>query len=192
MMKIFAVVFFVALMFGACPNQNNSKELELKEKELELKAKELELKKKAEEKEEADKEVAKAEEAEKTAPASKPAATPKPKPKARGSKGCELRNQVVFNKGSSAKTFKCSLDTGTGNTRHRYLLKAEAGQDLTISFNSTGASYNVIAPKGGGRANGVTSAREVISLNEDGTWTVVVNINGGTSFSDYTVNFEIK
>lgn len=166
------------LVFSQCPSQGSNKELELKEKELALKEKELELKNKQNQE--------------------KPAATPEKQADpakssgTSGSKGCELTNRVRFAKGTSAQTFKCNLDTNTGNTKHRYTLAAEAGQDLTITFKSNDASYDVTAPDGGGRLNGITSNREQIALNKDGTWTIAVNLAPGSSFGDYTINFEIR
>lgn len=192
-MKISILIFVAVFVFAQCPNPNSSKDLELKEKELALKEKELELK--AKEKESEDdkkKEAAKEVKKEKPAEPAPKKKEPSKKKKPTGTKGCGLRNQVVFKKGTSAQTFKCDLATNSGNTKHRYLLKAEAGQDLTISFTPTGASYDVTAPKGGGRVNGVTSAREVVKLNEDGTWTISVNLDGSASFGSYTINFEIK
>ena len=188
-MKILLVFFMSMLMFAQCGQQNTSKELELKEKELALKEKELELKEKEKT---AEKEKAEPEKKAEPKTEEKKKVEPPKKKKPVGSKGCNLRNQVVFKKGTSAQTFKCELDTNSGNTKHRYLLKAEAGQDLTISFTSNGASYDVTAPKGGGRVNGVTTARELVKLNEDGTWTISVNIDGSASFGSYTINFEIK
>ena len=194
-MKVIVILFFSMLLFAQCPNQNSTKELELKEKELALKEKELELKvKETIAEKDADEKKEKAESEKKAEPETekKKKAEPPKKKKPTGSKGCGLTNRIQFKKGTSASTFKCELDTNTGNTKHRYLLKAEAGQDLTISFNSTAATYSVIAPKGQGRINNMSSPRETVNLNEDGTWIINVNINRNTSFAPYTINFEIK
>ena len=191
-MKVLLLAVFAFLVFAQCPSQNSDKELELKEKELALKEKELELKSK-----EKDSDVVIDAAPKKAATKAEPAAEKKSDPpkssssSSSGSKGCSLTNRVQFAKGTSAQTFKCSLDTNTGNTKHRYLLAAEAGQDLTITFNSTAASYEVVAPKGAGRF-GPFYGRESIPLTEDGTWIINVNITSGSSYSDYTVNYEIK
>ena len=192
-MKILLVTVFAFLVFAQCPSQNADKELALKEKELELKEKELELKEKEKEKEDKkdeEKETKKKEEV-KAKPEPKKSEAPKPK-KSSGTKGCGITNRVQFKKGTSAQTFKCDLDTNSGNTKHRYTLQAEAGQDLTISFKSTDSNFDVTAPDGGGRVNGVKSAREQIPLNKDGKWIISVNLDSGSSFGDYTINFEIK
>lgn len=188
-MKILLLTFFAMLVFAQCPNQSSEKELELKEKELALKEKELELKNK-------DDESDKKEEKKKD---EKPAATPEKKAdpakassSSSDSKGCALTNRVRFAKGTSAQTFKCELDTNTGNTKHRYTLDAEAGQDLTITFKTTDANYDVTAPDGAGRLNGIYSTREQIQLNKDGRWVISVNLDPGSSFGDYTINFEIR
>lgn len=127
----------------------------------------------------------------------KPAATPEkspdpPKSGASGSKGCSLTNNVRFAKGASAQTFKCELDTNTGNTKHRYVLDAQAGQDLTITFKSTDACYVVTEPNSGGRTTCFNSYREQIPLTKDGKWIVGVELVPGATFGDYTINFEIR
>ncbi len=191
-MKILLLAVFAFLVFAQCPNQTSDKELAIKEKELELKEKELELKEKEKEEKEKEEKKEEKEKEEKPAPAPVKKAEPAKKKAPVGSKGCAITNNVRFKKGTSAQTFKCDLDTNTGNTKHRYKLRAEAGQDLTITFKSTDANYDVTAPDGAGRVNGVTSNREQIMLNKDGTWIIAVNLAPGSTFGDYTINFEIK
>lgn len=118
---------------------------------------------------------------------------PAKKKEPEGSKGCAVTTRVKFKRGTSAQTFKCELDTNTGNDKHRYTLYAEAGQDLVITFKSTDASYDVTAPDGGGRYNNIYSPRLPIKLDKDGKWTVAVNLDkSSSSYGSYTINFEIK
>lgn len=185
-MKSLLITVLAFLVFAQTACQDSSKELELKQKELALKEKELDMK--AKEKELEDK---------KQKANDKPTATPEKEAepaekKTAGSNGCNLTNPVRFKTGASMQTFKCELATNNGNTKHRYTLQAEAGQDLTITFKSTDASYDVTAPDGAGRFNGLTSPREQIALNKDGKWTISVNLAPGATFGDYTINFEIR
>jgi hypothetical protein len=185
-MKLLLITVLAFFVFAQCPSQDSSKELELKEKELALKEKELELAAKEKSGEKDDKK----ETAKEAAPEKK--AEPAAKKEPAGSSGCALTNRVRFKSGTSAQTFKCELATNNGNTKHRYTLDAEAGQDLTITFKSTDANYDVTAPDGAGRFNGLTSPREQIPLNKDGKWIVSVNLDPSASFGDYTINFEIR
>lgn len=185
-MKLLLITVLAFLVFAQIACQDSSKELELKQKELALKEKELDMK--AKEKELDDK---------KQKANDKPAATPEKEAeptekKTAGSSGCNLTNPVRFKSGTSMQTFKCELATNNGNTKHRYTLQAEAGQDLTITFKSTDASYDVTAPDGAGRFNGLTSPREQVALNKDGKWTISVNLDPSATFGDYTINFEIR
>lgn len=185
-MKSLLITVLAFLVFAQTACQDSSKELELKQKELALKEKELDMK--AKEKELDDK---------KQKANDKPTATPEKEAeptekKTAGINGCNLTNPVRFKAGASAQTFKCELATNNGNTKHRYTLQAEAGQDLTITFKSTDANYDVTAPDGVGRVNGIVSPREQIQLNKDGKWIISVNLDPGATFGDYTINFEIR
>jgi hypothetical protein len=192
-MKLLLITVLAFLVFAQSACQDSSKELELRQKELALKEKELDMKAK-----EKDNEDKKDKDDKKEVAKEKPTATPEKKAEPTekkepaGSSGCGLTNLVRFKKGTSAQTFKCDLATNNGNTKHRYTLQAEAGQDLTITFKSTDASYDVTAPDGAGRFNGLTSPREQIPLNKDGKWIISVNLDPSVTFGDYTINFEIR
>jgi hypothetical protein len=183
-MKLLLITILAFLVFAQTACQDSSKELELKQKELALKEKELDMK--AKEKELNDK---------KQKANDKPTATPEKEAeptekKTAGSNGCALTNPVRFKAGTSTQTFKCDLATNNGNTKHRYTLQAEAGQDLIITFKSTDASYDFTDPDGTRILDIITS--ETYQFHKNGQAVVSVNLAPGATFGDYTINFEIR
>jgi hypothetical protein len=186
-MKLLLITVCAFLVFAQTSCQDSGKALELKEKELALKEKELEMKTKEKDKDDK-KEVAK----EKPTATPEKKAEPTEKKESAGSKGCGLTNEVRFKAGTSAQTFKCELATNTGNTKHRYTLQAEAGQDLTVNFKSTDAVYDITAPDGAGRFNDLIDPTMHIPLDKNGKWIISVKLPPGQTFGDYTINFEIR
>jgi len=106
----------------------------------------------------------------------------------------EAANQIAFGKGKTSASVSGKI---TGNEDIDYVIRAGAGQTLTVDFKaSKGAAYfNVLPPGSTGEALFVGSSEGdhfKAELPSDGDYTIRVYLMGGAKNSDKPVTFTLK
>ena len=106
----------------------------------------------------------------------------------------EAANQIAFGKGKSSASVSGKVQ---GNNDVDYVLRASAGQTLTVDFKASKAAayFNVLPPGSKGDAIFVGSSEGnhfKAALPSDGDYTLRVYLMGGAKDSDKPVTFTLK
>ena len=106
----------------------------------------------------------------------------------------EAANQIAFGKGKSSASVSGKVQ---GNNDVDYVLRASAGQTLTVDFKASKAAayFNVLPPGSTGDAIFVGSSEGnhfKAALPSDGDYTLRVYLMGGAKDSDKPVTFTLK